>query len=87
MPSSESDEGLEYLAQKLQDKMLKFRTTLSPAKLLKIIKETKAEVREAFDDLALYSLIRPRTKKALSTQKMDKWKNRKTRPNKKLIKR
>lgn len=53
MPSIESDEGLEYLAQKLQDKMLKFKTTLSPAKLLKIIKETKAEVREAFDDLAL----------------------------------
>ena len=55
VPSSESDEGLEYLAQKLQDKMLKFRTTLSPAKLLKIIKETKAEVRETFDDLALVS--------------------------------
>ena len=37
IPGADSDEIREYMAQKLQDRVLKFRTRLSPRRLLRIV--------------------------------------------------
>jgi len=48
LPASDSEESRTYLRQKLQDKVLKFRTSLSPARLLKVIKEATRKVSSEY---------------------------------------
>ena len=49
IPGADSDEIREYMAQKLQDRVLKFRTRLSPRRLLRIVNmaiEVSTEVQD-----------------------------------------
>jgi len=43
MPAADSEESRKYLEQKCLDRVLKFRTQLDPARLLKILKEFKVD--------------------------------------------